>query len=119
MPPTTPKLLDDISDSASFILSVTAGRTLEDYIADRLLRQAVERNFEIIGEAMTRLARTDSSSAARIDEHRQIIAFRNILSHGYDVIDDAAVWHVIQHDLATLAEQVAELITEIDLGEAP
>ena len=115
MPPTTPKLLDDISDSAAYILSVTAGRSLDDYSTDRMLRQAVERNFEIIGEAMTRLARTDPTRASRIDAHRQIIAFRTVLVHGYDVIDDAAVWHVIQHDLATLAQQVADLTTDADL----
>lgn len=56
MHPRSPKLLEDIRDAAAFIGEVTSGRQLAQYSADRLLRQAVERNFEIIGEAIKRLA---------------------------------------------------------------
>lgn len=51
-PERTPKTLEDIRDAVSFILAATEGETLEDYSEDRLLRQAIERNFEIIGEAV-------------------------------------------------------------------
>jgi len=84
MQPKTPKLLDDIRDAAAFIRQVTEAKTLAAYRADRMLRQAVERNFEILGEAAGRLARTDPQTAARIGDHPQIIAFRNLLIHGYD-----------------------------------
>lgn len=47
MQPKTPKLLEDIRDSATFIREVVAGKSIDDYRADRLLRQAIERNFEI------------------------------------------------------------------------
>jgi uncharacterized protein with HEPN domain len=114
MQPKTPKLLDDIRDAAAFIRQVTHGKTLEAYRNDRLLRQAVERNFEILGEAVGRLARIDPDLAARIGDHPQIIAFRNVLIHGYDLIDDAQVWQVITDDLARLERQVGEL-----LGQAP
>jgi uncharacterized protein with HEPN domain len=89
MPPKTPKLLEDIHDAAAFIRKVTADKSLNQYRADRLLRQAVERNFEILGEAVSRLARSDPATAARIGDHPQIIAFRNILIHGYDLVDHA------------------------------
>ena len=62
----TPKWLEDIRDAAAFISQVTHGRTLEAYGADRLLRQAVERNFETIGAAIMRLAQHDPERAARI-----------------------------------------------------
>jgi uncharacterized protein with HEPN domain len=114
MQPKTPKLLDDIRDAAVFIRQVTDGKTLDVYRADRVLRQAVERNFEILGEAMGRLARMDPETAARIGDHPQIIAFRNVLIHGYDLVDDAQVWGVISHDLPRLEQQVIQL-----LGEAP
>jgi uncharacterized protein with HEPN domain len=114
MQPKTPKLLDDIRDAAAFIRQVTDGKTLEAYRADRVLRQAVERNFEILGEAMGRLARTDPQTAARIGDHPQIIAFRNVLIHGYDLIDHVQVWSVITQDLPRLEQQVKQL-----LGEAP
>jgi uncharacterized protein with HEPN domain len=112
MKPKTPKLLDDVRDAAAFIRQVTDGKTLGAYGADRLLRQAVERNFEIIGEAISRLARVDPDIAARIGDHPQIIAFRNVLIHGYDLINDAQVWQVITHDLPRLEQQVSELLRE-------
>jgi uncharacterized protein with HEPN domain len=112
MQPKTPKLLEDTRDAAGFVRLVTQGKSLEVYRADRLLRQAVERNFEIIGEAVSRLARTDPDVAARIGDHPQIIAFRNVLIHGYDLIDDAQVWQVITQDLPHLEQQVIDLLGE-------
>jgi uncharacterized protein with HEPN domain len=112
MQPKTPKLLDDIRDAAAFIREVTAGKTLDAYCADRLLRQAVERNFEILGEAVGRLARADPETAARIGDYPQIIAFRNVLIHGYDLVDAAQVWSVITRDLPILEQQVLQLLRE-------
>jgi uncharacterized protein with HEPN domain len=112
MQPKTPKLLDDIRDAAAFIRQVTAGKTLDTYRADRVMRQAVERNFEILGEAVRRLARTDPETAARIGDHPQIIAFRNVLIHGYELVDAAQVWGVITRDLPSLEQQVIELLGE-------
>ena len=82
MRPKTPKLLEDIRDAAACIGELARGRTLEDYQRDRMLRQAVERNFEIIGEAVGRLVRLDPDAAARISSHRQIVDFRIMLIHG-------------------------------------
>jgi len=65
----SPKLLEDIRDAAAFIGEVTQNRTLAQYSADRLLRQGVERNFEIIGEAVKRLAQVDPESAERIAQY--------------------------------------------------
>ncbi len=48
------------------------GKTLDGYRRERLLRQAIERNFEIIGEAMNRLAQHDPDTAGRISKHRRI-----------------------------------------------
>ena len=79
MQPKSPKLLEDIRDAANFIREVTRERTLADYSRDRLLRQAVERNFEIVGEAVRRLAQHDAETANRIGDYQEIIAFRNIL----------------------------------------
>jgi len=112
MQPKTPKLLDDIRDAAAFIRQITQDKTVHAYRTDRTLRQAVERNFEIIGEAVSRLARTDPESAGRIGDHPQIIAFRNLLIHGYDLIDDAQVWRVISQDLPRLEQQVIEMLRE-------
>jgi uncharacterized protein with HEPN domain len=91
MQPKSPKLLEDILDAAAFVLQVTHDKTLDDYRADRLLRQAVERNFEIIGEAVGNLARIDAETASKISQFQQIVAFRNLLIHGYDIVNDDLV----------------------------
>jgi uncharacterized protein with HEPN domain len=106
------KLLEDIRQACALICRFTADRTLDGYRDEVMLKSAVERQFEIIGEALRRLGTLDKATASRIGEHRQIIAFRNILIHGYDVVDDAVVWDVIQEDLPTLKSQVESLLEE-------
>src|SRR5437870_7792151 len=112
MHPKSPKWLDDVREACDLILSATAGKSLDDYETDRLLRSAVERNFEIVGEALTRLRQTDPTTAERIPECRDIIAFRNVLVHGYEFIDNRRVWQIIQRDVQRLRDQVAELLNE-------
>jgi uncharacterized protein with HEPN domain len=67
-----------------------------------MLRAAVERQFEIIGEALGGLRRIDPSVADAIPDLARIIAFRNILIHGYASIDDRLVWGVVEADLPVL-----------------
>ncbi len=110
MHPRSPKLLEDIRDAAAFIRQVTQGLTLDDYRGNRLLRHAVERNFEIIGEAIKRLATADPRTAARIGDYRQIIAFRNVLIHGYDLVDFDLVWQAVETQVVTLLRDVEALL---------
>lgn len=77
MHPKSLKLLDDIRDAATFILNSTAAVSLTDYRSDRMLRSAIERNFETIGEALLRLEQFDRATAERISDYRQIIGLRN------------------------------------------
>ena len=106
MQPKTIKLLEDIRDAAAFVLDVRHGQTLADYEQNRIFRQAVERNFEIIGEAVHRLSRIDGETVERITDYRRIIAFRNVLSHGYDMVTHEEVWRVIEHQLPVLLNEV-------------
>jgi len=117
MQPKSPKWLEDIRSSADFIIEVTEGKQVDDYHADPLLRAAVERHFEIIGEAMNRLARYDPDTASKVSEYSHIISFRNILIHGYDLVDHNKVWKVICDDLPTLQEQVKNLLQEMEEKE--
>ncbi|HNT36757.1 MAG TPA: DUF86 domain-containing protein, partial [bacterium] len=102
------------STSCSFILQVTDDKSPADYEADDVLRAAVERHFEIIGEAMNRIARYDSEIAMRITDYDRIISFRNVLIHGYDLVDDQAVWSVIRENVPELKKQVQELLKLVD-----
>ena len=107
-------LLEDIRDAAQFIVDETTGTTLAAYRQDRRLRQVVERNFEIIGEAMRRLSNHDPATANRITEAGPIIAFRNVLIHAYDVVDHDRVWRVIHEALPTLKAEVEHLLREVE-----
>jgi uncharacterized protein with HEPN domain len=111
MHPRSPKLLEDIRDAAAFIREVVQGKSIDDYRKARILRQAVERNFEIIGEALKRLAQHDAQTASAIGDYRQIIAFRNILIHGYDLVDHALVWSTIETQVPALLRDVEGLLT--------
>jgi uncharacterized protein with HEPN domain len=77
-----------------------------------MLRSAVERQFEIIGEALSRLAKSDRATAERIQDHHKIVAFRNLVIHGYDAVDDQIVWDVAHHELRVLQQNVATLLKE-------
>ena len=112
MRPESKRYLFDIKEAAGLIESFMAGRTFVDYEDNALLRSAVERQFEIIGEALVQLARLDQELAARIPEYRRIIAFRNILIHGYAHLDDRIVWDILESKLPPLRCQVVALLEE-------
>jgi uncharacterized protein with HEPN domain len=90
------KYLYDIIDCCEFLLDFTKNKTVENYKNDRAFRSAVERELQIIGEAITQLDAVNPEIADKILEHRNIIGFRNILVHGYDSLDPNTVWNVIE-----------------------
>ena len=106
----TRKYLFDIQRAAALLQGFIRGKTFVDYQADAMMRSVVERQFEIIGEAMNKLAGVDEETARRISEYERIIAFRNILIHGYAVVDDRLVWNVAQTNLPILAKEVDALL---------
>jgi uncharacterized protein with HEPN domain len=104
------KYLLDIQVAADRIDRFTAGKRFEHYLVEEMLRAAVERQFGIIGEALSRLARDDPDVAGAIPDQARIIAFRNILIHGYATVDDRIVWGVIENHLASLRSAVRSLL---------
>jgi len=104
------KLLWDAEQAAGRINRFTAGKTFTDYQADEYFRSAVERQFEIIGEALGQLQRIDPTTAARIPELPRIVAFRNVLIHGYASVDNRLVWGVVDANLSELTAAIGELL---------
>lgn len=107
----------DVRRAADTIAEFIEHRSLAEYLADTMLRSAVERQFEIIGEALNRLSRSAPDIAARIPDLRRAVAMRNALIHAYPEIDNAAVWRTAHDNLPPLRAQVAVLLAE--LGETP
>lgn len=72
-----------------------------------MLRPAVERQFEIVGEAFAGLRRVDPDLAARIPDLSRMVAFRNVLVHGYATVDDRLIWDVGEGHLPGLIAVLA------------
>ena len=112
MRPESRKYLFDIRVAADSIVTFCAGKNFEDYRHDEMLKAAVERKFAVIGESLAKLAQLDAETAARIPEYQRIIAFRNIIIHGYASVDDKIVWGVVEADLPALRSAITQLLAE-------
>jgi uncharacterized protein with HEPN domain len=83
-------------------------RDFKAYESNKLLRRAVEREFEIIGEATNRILRIDNNFPIKNAE--RIISLRNYVIHGYDSVDNVIIWGIILRDLPELKEEVENLL---------
>lgn len=105
------KYLFDIRESINSIQEYLGPkRDFKVYMADKMLRRAVEREFEIIGEAMSRMEKLDST--IEISSKRQIISMRNRVIHGYDKIDNEIIWGTIIRHLPVLKLEIDNLLAE-------
>ena len=86
-------LIDDMLDSSEQILKYTNSMTFEQFLSDRMVMDAVIRNFEIIGEAANKLSDDFKDTNPQIDWHR-IRGFRNRIVHDYSGIDYSLVWEI-------------------------
>jgi uncharacterized protein with HEPN domain len=100
----------DIANAADSIRSFTAGKDLDAYLQDELLRAAVERKFGIIGEALSQLLRSFPLYRDKITLVGDIVAFRNQIVHGYATVRDDMVWEIVQAYLPNLHREVAQLL---------
>lgn len=108
--------LQDMVTAAVAIRTFIAGRTLSDYESDLMLRSAVERQFEILGEALARALRLDPGMRTRLPASRGAIDFRNVIAHEYDALSAATVWDIARNELPGLA---ADAAAELARLEAP
>lgn len=77
-----------------------------------MLKSAVERQFEIVGEALNALSKIAPEMAEALPELPRIVAFRNVLIHGYATVDDRLVWGVVEGKLPLLRDAVARLLDQ-------
>lgn len=105
------KLFHDMQEAGFAILRFIDGKSLDDYKDSDLLQSAVERKFEIIGEALNRIGQIDEETLEEISDYRKIIGFRNILAHGYDAVSDEVVWDICGENLSTLLNDIERLFS--------
>ena len=106
------KFLWDALQACDLILTFTAGKSFENYQDDVILRSAVERQFEIIGEALNQMSKIDPATTNAIPQFRQTVSFRNLLIHGYSTVDDRVVWTVLAEQLQPLKLVLASLLEQ-------
>ena len=100
--------LFDIEQSIEDIeLFMRAINSFEEYEKDKLIKRAVEREIEIIGEAMNRILKIDES--IKISNARQIVRTRNRIIHGYDDVDDVVIYGIVKKHLPVLKQEISEL----------
>jgi uncharacterized protein with HEPN domain len=97
----------DALTAARAITGFCDGKTLDDYRMDDLLASAVERKFEIMGEALVRVRRKHPEDLAVITDSAAIIGFRNVLAHTYDHLEEVVVWGIV-------TEKIPRFISELE-----
>ena len=100
----------DVREAALAIQTFLSGMDAAAFAGSALVQAAVERKFEVIGEALNQLAKQDAGMASRIPDLRLIVAFRNQLIHGYASISTGTVWTIAQDALPPLLATVQELL---------
>ena len=83
-------------------------KLFQEYQTNIVLKRAIERNLEIIGEAMNRLLTINPDIP--IDNARRIVGLRNQIIHGYDSVSDENIWGIIINHLPKLLLEINKLI---------
>ena len=108
--PEARKCLFDIIEAGREIQAYTYAITCSDFAASSMIQAAVERKFEIIGEALNRIGRLDQAVLTGISGHQRIIGFRNVIAHGYDAVDSEMVWDAVENHLPKLLADARRLL---------
>lgn len=106
----------DVREACLAIQAFTAGLDARSFAGHQMAQASVERKFEIIGEALNQLSKLDPALAVRIPELSRIVAFRNVLIHGYAAVDVDTVWNTVQSSLPGLLSKVQALLDELGQG---
>ena len=110
MQPESAAYLWDVRAAGRRVATFTAELTQDSYAGDDLRKSAVERQLEIVGEALGQLRKSDPDIAAQIADLPRVVAFRNVLIHGYASVDDVLVWGIVTDRLGSLAQCLRDLL---------
>jgi len=117
MRPETAAYIWDAKQAAEAVNAFVEGKVQSEFVEDLLLRSAVERQLEILGEALGRLRASDPNTAARVRDIDRIIAMRNVIAHEYGDIDYEILWVAVNHRIPEVLATLGALLQEA--GPAP
>ena len=109
MPHEPHKLYEDIIQSIDETLTFCQGKTFRDFQEDRGLQLIVERELEIMGEALARLRRDYPDLAKQIHDIHKSIGLRNVLAHGYDMLEHEILWDIVENKIQPLKDDIEKL----------
>lgn len=109
----------DIQQGCLNVQTFLIGISIDEYLQDLLVRSAVERQLQNIGEALAQLTRAAPDLASRVPDYRQLIGFRNVLVHGYASLRQEEVWRAIAESLPPLLGVVKTLLAELSVQDPP
>jgi uncharacterized protein with HEPN domain len=104
------KYLYDIFQAVKNINSFVKNKSFEYFKKNTLLQSALERQFEIIGEALNRIKKIDDVFVSKITDAHKIIGLRNVIAHGYDIIELKIIWDAVKYNLPKLKTEITKLI---------
>jgi uncharacterized protein with HEPN domain len=106
--------LFDALSACKYIIDFTTNISYEDYLGDAKTRFAVERQFEILGEALNRVKKLSPDLLDRVTDWQEVIAFRNIVIHAYDKLNDGIVFDAAINDIPPLQIELENILKDLD-----
>ena len=103
------KLIEDVLRCIKEVEVFCRGKTFHDFQEDRGLQLIVERELEIIGEALARLRREHPTLADQIPDLRKIVGLRNVLAHGYGILEHEILWDIVVNKLSVLKRDIQRM----------
>jgi uncharacterized protein with HEPN domain len=103
----------DVAQAAADIQSFIANKTADEYRGNPMIRAAVERKLEIIGEALSQAIRYFPEITNSISHCKQVIALRNRLIHGYATVSDLLIWEIVQNDVPQLRQEAEAMLHRV------
>lgn len=104
------KYLYDIKQAITEINEYTKKESFESFSSNSMIQSAVERKFEIIGEALNKIKKLDETVLDSFTDAGKIIGFRNIIIHGYDILDEKIIWDAVQNNVPKLLKEINSLL---------
>lgn len=110
--------LDSLIDAADTIREFVGARDKQQFFSERLVRDAVLRNLEILGEAASRVSPELQSGHPEV-EWKKAAGMRNRLAHGYLTLNMDLIWDTIKRDVPAIGEQARAIRAKIENSGSP